>query len=109
MLHNGARLTLWPNWLDAAGLPLAFAENGIEFSTLHQAIHAAPAGSGLAVVDRNMIADELHHGALVLLSPVELTGPYGYWLDIAPSFASADSVQAFAEWLRAEGAKGAQP
>ena len=45
--------------------------------------------------------------SLVLLSPVESTGPYGYWLDIAPSFASADRVQAFAEWLRGEGAKAA--
>jgi DNA-binding transcriptional LysR family regulator len=109
VLHNDTRLTLWPNWLDAAGLPRAFGENGIEFSTLDQAIHAARAGSGLAVVDRNMIADELHDGALVLLSPVESIGPYGYWLDIAPSFAGSDSVQAFAEWLRSEGAKAAQP
>ena len=108
VLHNAVRLTLWPNWLDAAGLPRAYAENGIEFSTLDQAIHAARAGSGLAVVDRNMIADELDDGALVKLSPVESTGPYGYWLDIAPSHAGSDSVQAFAEWLRAEGAKAAQ-
>ncbi|SAK53118.1 LysR family transcriptional regulator [Caballeronia temeraria] len=109
VLHNDTRLTLWPNWLDAAGLPRAFGGNGIEFSTLDQAIHAARAGSGLAVVDRNMIADELHDGSLVLLSPVESTGPYGYWLDIAPSLAASDCVQAFAEWLRGEGAKAAQP
>ncbi|MDR5748454.1 LysR substrate-binding domain-containing protein [Caballeronia sp. LZ029] len=108
VLHNDVRLTLWPNWLDAAGLPRAYAENGIEFSTLDQAIHAARAGSGLAVVDRNMIVDDLHDGALVQLSPVESSGPYGYWLDIAPSHAGLDSVQAFAEWLRGEGAKAAQ-
>ncbi|SAL46672.1 LysR family transcriptional regulator [Caballeronia peredens] len=109
VLHNDARLTLWPNWLDAAGLSREYAANGIEFSTLDQAIHAALAGSGLAVVDRNMIADELHDGALVQLSPVESTGPYGYWLDIASSHAGEDSVQAFAEWLRGEGAKAVQP
>ncbi|BAN27019.1 LysR substrate-binding domain-containing protein [Caballeronia insecticola] len=109
VLHNDARLTLWPNWLDAAGLSRDYAANGIEFSTLDQAIHAARAGSGLAVVDRNMIADELHDGALAQLSPVESTGPYGYWLDIAGSHAGEDSVQAFAEWLRGEGAKAAQP
>lgn len=108
VLHNDARLTLWPNWLDAAKLPRAHAENGIEFSTLDQAIHAARAGTGLAVVDRNMIADELHDGSLVLLSPVESTGPYGYWLDIAPSHAALDYVQAFADFLRGEGAKAAQ-
>jgi LysR family transcriptional regulator, glycine cleavage system transcriptional activator len=107
VLHNDARLTLWPNWLDAAGLPRVHGEKGIEFSTLDQAIHAALAGTGLAVVDRNMIADELHDGSLMPLSPVESAGPYGYWLDIAPAHAGLDSVQAFAEWLRGEGAKAA--
>jgi LysR family transcriptional regulator, glycine cleavage system transcriptional activator len=105
VLHNDTRLTLWPNWLDAAGLPRELAENGIEFSTLDQAIRAARAGSGLAVVDRNMIADELDDGSLVRLSPVESSGPYGYWLDIAPGHAGEDWVLAFAEWLRGEGAR----
>jgi DNA-binding transcriptional LysR family regulator len=108
VLHNDARLTLWPNWLDAAGLPRACADNGIEFSTLDQAIHAARAGTGLAVVDRNMIADELHDGSLVQLSAVESNGPYGYWLDIAWADAASDEVQAFTEWLRGEGAKAVQ-
>jgi LysR family transcriptional regulator, glycine cleavage system transcriptional activator len=105
VLHNDARLTLWPNWLDAAGLPREHAESGIEFSTLDQAIHAALAGTGLAVVDRNMIADELRDGTLVTLSPVESSGPYGYWLDIAAGHAGEDDVQVFAEWLRGEGAR----
>jgi LysR family transcriptional regulator, glycine cleavage system transcriptional activator len=102
VLHNDARLTLWPDWLDAAGLPRELAEDGIEFSTLDQAIHAALAGTGLAVVDRNMIADELRDGTLVPLSPVESVGPYGYWLDIAAGHADSVSVQAFGDWLRQE-------
>ncbi len=105
VLHNDARLTLWPNWLDAAGMPREYAESGIEFSTLDQAIRAALAETGLAVVDRNMIADELRDGSLVTLSDVESTGPYGYWLDVAAAQAGEDSVRAFGDWLRAEGAK----
>jgi LysR family transcriptional regulator, glycine cleavage system transcriptional activator len=105
VLHHDKRLMLWPNWLDAAGLPREHAEDGIEFSTLDQAIRAARAGTGLAVVDRNMIADELDDGSLVKLSPVETTGPYGYWLDIATTHASDERVLAFAEWLRGEGAR----
>jgi LysR family transcriptional regulator, glycine cleavage system transcriptional activator len=107
VLHNDARLTLWPNWLDAAGLPRELAESGIEFSTLDQAIHAALAGTGIAVVDRNMIADELRDGTLVTLSSVEAAGPYGYWLDVASAHAEEDGVKAFADWLRAEGARSA--
>ncbi|MDR5759433.1 LysR substrate-binding domain-containing protein [Caballeronia sp. LZ035] len=109
VLHNDARLSLWPDWLDAAGLSRSHAQKGIEFSTLDQAIHAARAASGLAVVDRNMIVSDLREGALVQLSPVESAGPYGYWLDLAPSHADSDSVQAFAEWLRGEGTTAAQP
>jgi len=108
VLHNDARLTLWPNWLDAAGLPRSHAENGIEFSTLDQAIHAARAGSGLAVVDRSMIADELQDGSLSQLSVAETNGPSGYWLDIAPAYAESDCVRAFAEWLRGEGTNAVQ-
>jgi LysR family transcriptional regulator, glycine cleavage system transcriptional activator len=105
VLHNDIRLPLWPNWLDAAGLPRERAASGIEFSTLDQAIRAARSGSGLAVVDRNMIADELDDGSLVKLSSIETTGPYGYWLDVANEHAGQDWVLAFGEWLKAEGAR----
>jgi len=100
VLHNDARLNLWPDWLEQAGLPARYAENGIEFSTLEQAIHAARKGVGLAIVDRNMIVEELGEGSLALFSEVEVSGPYGYWLDIAPRHAALEHVQAFAGWLR---------
>ncbi|MFL9876277.1 LysR family transcriptional regulator [Paraburkholderia megapolitana] len=102
VLHNDARLELWPSWLAAAGLPAHHAENGIEFSTLEQAIHAARKGAGLAVVDRNMIVEELAEGSLARMSDVEVTGPYGYWLDIAPRHATLEHVQALAGWMREE-------
>ncbi|WP_109476628.1 LysR family transcriptional regulator [Paraburkholderia sp. C35] len=100
VLHNDARLNLWPDWLDKAGLPAHYAENGIEFSTLEQAIRAARKGAGLAIVDRNMIVEELAEGSLAPMSDIEVSGPYGYWLDIAPRHAALEHVQAFASWLR---------
>ncbi|CAE6738243.1 HTH-type transcriptional activator AmpR [Paraburkholderia domus] len=102
VLHNEARLDLWPSWLAKAGLPARYAENGIEFSTLEQAIHAARKGAGLAVVDRNMIVDELADGSLARFSDVEVTGPFGYWLDVAQRHAALEHVQAFAGWMREE-------
>src|ERR1700712_4207620 len=78
VLHEDVRLELWPNWLEKAGLSARYAENGIEFSTLQQAIHAAKRGIGLAVVDINMIADELADGVLKKISDVEINGPFGY-------------------------------
>ncbi|MFL9911678.1 LysR family transcriptional regulator [Paraburkholderia sp. RL17-337-BIB-A] len=102
VLHNNARLDLWPNWLATARLPARYAENGIEFSTLEQAIRAARKGAGLAVVDRNMIAEELADGSLAQFSDVEVTGPFGYWLDVAQRHAALEHVQAFARWMREE-------
>ncbi|TKC85859.1 LysR family transcriptional regulator [Trinickia terrae] len=102
VLHNDRRLELWPNWLAKAQLPARYAENGIEFSNLEQAIHAARKGVGLAVVDLNMIAEELADGSLVRISDVEVTGPFGYWLDIGTHHATLEHVQAFASWMREE-------
>ncbi|NPT53349.1 LysR substrate-binding domain-containing protein [Paraburkholderia elongata] len=102
VLHNDARLDLWPNWLAKAGLPARYAENGIEFSTLEQAIRAARKGAGLAVVDRNMIVEELADGSLTRFSEIEVTGPFGYWLDIPQQQVGLEYVQAFAGWMREE-------
>jgi LysR family glycine cleavage system transcriptional activator len=105
VLHNDARLDLWPNWLAKAGLPARYADNGIEFSTLEQAIRAASKGAGLAIVDRNMIVEELADGELAQFSEIEVTGPYGYWLDAAPRHAALEHVQAFGRWMRGEVSK----
>ncbi|WP_153100290.1 LysR family transcriptional regulator [Paraburkholderia hayleyella] len=102
VLHNDARLELWPNWLAQAELPARYSENGIEFSTLEQAIRAASKGAGLAVVDRNMIVEELANGTLAQFSSTEVVGPYGYWLDMAPHHAALEHVQAFGSWMRDE-------
>ncbi|MFM0730239.1 LysR family transcriptional regulator [Paraburkholderia sediminicola] len=102
VLHDDARLDLWPNWLARAGLPARYAENGIEFSTLEQAIRAARKGAGLAVVDRNMIVEELADESLAQFSDIEVTGPFGYWLDVAQRHAALEHVQAFASWMREE-------
>jgi LysR family transcriptional regulator, glycine cleavage system transcriptional activator len=104
VLHDGVRLDLWPAWLAEAGLSASYAENGIEFSTLQQAIHAARRGVGLAVVDLNMIEDELADGVLKKLSEVESSGPYGYWLEVEENHGQPGPAVAFAEWLMHEAA-----
>jgi DNA-binding transcriptional LysR family regulator len=94
-----ARLDLWPNWLAKAGRPARHADNGIEFSTLEQAIRAASKGAGLPVVDRNLIVEELANASLAQFSDVEVSGPFGYWLDIPQRHVELEHVQALAEWL----------
>jgi LysR family transcriptional regulator, glycine cleavage system transcriptional activator len=100
ILHEGKRLDMWSDWLTSAGFTSNDVGNAIEFSNLEQAIQAARKDAGVAIVDYNMIIDELREEQLVMLSSIEVGGPYGYWLDILPQHAASASVQIFTAWLR---------
>ncbi|OIN07421.1 LysR family transcriptional regulator [Oceanisphaera psychrotolerans] len=101
ILHKGERLPIWENWLQAAGLTgQVDAGRGMEFSTLDQVTNAAVNGAGFAIVDKRMINRELKTGALVPFSQVEVSGPYGYWLDIRAERQGLAKVMRFTEWLR---------
>ncbi|WP_152225848.1 LysR substrate-binding domain-containing protein [Pseudomonas sp. SCB32] len=102
ILHEGKRLKVWENWLETVGRIDIDAASGIEFSTLDQVIHTALAGGGLAVIDRQMIERELVSGSLLPIAPVEVIGPYGYWLDIASDKLGLSKVERFQQWLNQE-------
>lgn len=101
ILDIDRRLLVWEAWLEAASLcDVAIAPAGeLEFSTLDQVIHAVVAGLGIAVADRHMIEQELANGTLVQLSPVEVIGPSGYWLDVRPEVQETLRVRNFSGWL----------
>jgi LysR family glycine cleavage system transcriptional activator len=101
ILHEGKRLPVWENWLQAAGLTdKADVNGGIEFSTLDQVTNAAINGAGFAIVDKRMISQELRTGTLIPFSPIEVSGPYGYWLDIKAERQGLAKVVRFTEWVR---------
>ena len=101
--HNGSAphppAPLQPPSTALSHTELAHAGSGIEFSTLDQVIHTALAGGGLAVIDRQMIERELAAGSLLPITPVEVLGPYGYWLDIPADKRGLSKVQRFQDWL----------
>ncbi|KRG36818.1 LysR family transcriptional regulator [Psychrobacter sp. P11G3] len=101
IIHEGQRLPVWENWLQAAGLTGGVnVDGGMEFSTLDQVSNAAINGAGFAIVDKRMISHELKMGTLVPFSQVEVSGPYGYWLDIKAERQGLAKVVRFTEWLR---------
>jgi len=100
ILHDGKRLPVWENWLGATGRSDVDVAGGLEFSTLDQVIHTALAGGGLAVIDRQMIERELREGSLVMIAPIEVLGPYGYWLDVAGEKQGLSKVRLFTGWLQ---------
>jgi LysR family transcriptional regulator, glycine cleavage system transcriptional activator len=100
ILDIDRRLLVWEAWLAEANLGTEIAPRGeLEFSTLDQVIHAAAAGLGIAVADRNMVEQELANGTLTQLSPLEIEGQYGYWLDVRPEVLETTRVRSFSRWL----------
>ncbi len=99
ILHEGKRLKIWENWLEVMGVSDVDAQQGLEFSTLDQVIHTALSGGGLAVIDRQMIERELINGSLLPITPLEVVGPYGYWLDIPNDKLGLSKVELFRQWL----------
>lgn len=75
-------------------------DGGMEFSTLDQVSSAAINGAGFAIVDKRMISRELKMGTLMPFSQIEVSGPYGYWLDIKAERQGFAKVIHFTEWLR---------
>lgn len=103
--NDGSRLPIWENWFSKSGGGTASLQSGITFSTLDQAIHAAAAGAGIALVDLLMVQKELEQRSLVRLSERTLNGPYGYWLvrsDKRPAESAAHALAAkqLDDWLR---------
>jgi LysR family glycine cleavage system transcriptional activator len=101
---DGSRLPVWDNWLIQSTHPPVDDYQAITFSTLDQAIHAAVAGAGVALVDRLMVQTELANGSLVRVDESTLVGPFGYWL-VQTDRRAAESpvhdamVKALHDWL----------
>lgn len=101
VIHERKKLPFWENWLTSADLHDTIdARLGTEFDTLDQAINALGAGAGFAIIDRNMIEKDLEKQLIVKFSDVEVTGPFGYWLDISTEKQGLAKVIHFTRWLR---------
>jgi LysR family transcriptional regulator, glycine cleavage system transcriptional activator len=100
VLDRSHRLPVWEDWKRAANRDDVDVRQGTEFSTLDQAIGAAMAGSGVAMIDSRMIRRELENKALIQFSDVEVRGPHGYWLDLSHEKRALAKVTHFTDWLR---------
>ncbi len=100
VLDGGQRLPVWEQWIARHGPRDLDAKPGLNFSTLDQAINAALAGAGVVVVDEAMVVRELHSGELLRHNPLQVEGPFGYWL-MLPTRQSGtpERVSDFRDWL----------
>lgn len=80
MLNEDGHTENWDNWFSSMGLMKKSQSGAIYLKTLEQVIHAAILGSGIALVDEQMVQQELKDGVLQKVSDHHFDGPYGYYL-----------------------------
>src|SRR5690606_21796505 len=99
LLHSQNRRDDWRIWLSAVG------ENGIDpnigpmFETRSYAIQAAVQGMGVAVMDAELVAEEVAGGRLVKLFDPTLPLTNAYWFVCLEHMADAPRIKAMREWL----------
>lgn len=102
LLHSQNRRDDWRIWLSAAGIKDKAIDPTIGpiFETRSYAIQAAVQGMGVAVMDPELVAEEIAAGRLVTLfdtTPLPLTN--GYWFVCLQHMADAPRIKAMRDWL----------
>jgi DNA-binding transcriptional LysR family regulator len=92
----------WEPWLQAAGVHLAGEPAGPHFGDPSLLLSAALLGQGVAMARSIIVADDLHHGRLVRISPTSVEEPYAYYLVWRPDSARRPLVRKLLDWLTTE-------
>lgn len=91
----------WDRWLEAAGLPELRPKAELIFTDESQAIQAAIAGHGVALLSVALIADELERGTLVRPFGPELRMEgFRYDLVYLPAHKDSEAIAALRAWIR---------
>lgn len=102
LLHPSHDRLDWRKWLRHAGLSEALADGGQVFHTLDLTASAAAGGLGVAIADRNFIADDLASGRLVMPFDLVITEETGYFLFTEKGRFAEPKIARFRDWLFAE-------
>ena len=93
----------WARWFRTAGVEDLNAKTDLIFTDESQAIQAAIAGNGVALLSLTLIADELARGTLVQpLEPALTMNGFQYDLVYLPSAERSDRISALRTWIQKE-------
>jgi LysR family glycine cleavage system transcriptional activator len=101
LLHLDDR-SVWPSWLDAAGVNRPDAIHGPILNRASMLIDAAADGQGVALARTTLAAWDLIHKRLVRPFPITLPLSKSYWIVCPKAGANLPKVIAFREWLLAQ-------
>jgi len=100
--EQGKRRSIWPRWLEAAGLDHINPQGGYEFEQTDMAIRAAVDGLGIVIADKRMVARTLREGHLVQLMDVQVDGNHSYWFVLREEQPLVHALISFRDWLQRE-------
>jgi LysR family glycine cleavage system transcriptional activator len=100
MLH--VKTDEWAEWLSFAGLGGMAWTRGPQYSDAGLVTQAAVEGHGVALGQRDLVADDLAAGRLVEPFKLRMPGEAAYYVVTLPGAMDRAKVRAFAEWLRDE-------
>jgi LysR family transcriptional regulator, glycine cleavage system transcriptional activator len=100
----------WARWLRTAGVDDLNAKADLIFTDESQAIQAAIAGNGVALLSLTLIADELARGTLIQpLEPALTMNGFQYDLVYPPSAEQSNRISALRTWIHKELQASARP
>ena len=104
LLHKMSRPNRWPEWMTQLGVKGDFAPRGQAFAQMSKLAEAAMAGLGIAILPRQMFAEEFADRRLEVFPVRLLAAKTSYYLIVPDRRADSDVVQTFAHWLVQEAA-----
>ncbi len=96
---------LWERWMKVANIEIFSTKNGLWFDNFECMIVAALNKEGFAIVDKNLVQQELAKGQLIQWHPTEITLPFGYWLAVPYINSSNPAIECFKQFLLQEADK----
>lgn len=99
LLHPTRDQRDWHTWLAAAGANLSRQGKVQHFETLDMAMSMASQGTGVAIGDWSLIADDLTCGRLVTPFPLKVATGQAYYL-VRPQGSTSTALLELLDWLR---------
>lgn len=100
LLHSSMRPQYWPEWLALAGMDPSIAAHGPVFPDALIACEAAASGSGVAVMQRFYVEEDIARGRLVMPFAQHLASGHSYYMVSLTQRREERKLRDFAEWVR---------
>ncbi|WP_068314520.1 LysR substrate-binding domain-containing protein [Polycladidibacter hongkongensis] len=102
LLYNSQVPSEWREWFAALGQEFTPSGTRLELQNNSQILEACVTGIGVALIDRQLIGEELTQGRIQPVTPLSVRGMRNYFLAYPKEHAKRPAVKLFQSWLQNE-------